>query len=36
MLFWHISNRINKEILQNKRADCGKKDFADSVGTIEG
>ncbi len=24
MLFWHIGNRINKEILQNKRADYGK------------
>src|SRR6218665_154367 len=25
MLFWHIGNRINKEILQNKRADYGKR-----------
>jgi DUF1016 N-terminal domain len=25
MLFWHIGNRINKEILQNKRADYGKQ-----------
>ena len=25
LLFWHIGNRINKEILQNKRADYGKR-----------
>jgi predicted nuclease of restriction endonuclease-like (RecB) superfamily len=25
LLFWHIGNRINKEILQNKRADYGKQ-----------
>ncbi len=25
MLFWNIGNRINKEILQNKRADYGKQ-----------
>lgn len=25
MLFWHIGNRINKEILQNKRAEYGKQ-----------
>ncbi len=25
MLFWHIGNRINMEVLQNKRADYGKK-----------
>jgi predicted nuclease of restriction endonuclease-like (RecB) superfamily len=25
MLFWHVGNRINKEILQNKRADYGKR-----------
>ena len=25
MLFWHIGTRINKEILQNKRADYGKQ-----------
>lgn len=25
VLFWHIGNRINKEILQNKRADYGKQ-----------
>jgi hypothetical protein len=25
MLFWHIGNRINREILQNKRADYGKR-----------
>ncbi len=25
MLFWHIGTRINKEILQNKRADYGKR-----------
>jgi len=25
ILFWHIGNRINKEILQNKRADYGKQ-----------
>ena len=25
MLFWHIGNRINKEILQNKRANYGKQ-----------
>lgn len=25
MLFWHVGNRINKEILQNKRADYGKQ-----------
>ena len=25
LLFWHIGNRINNEILQNKRADYGKQ-----------
>lgn len=25
MLFWHIGNRINNEIVQNKRADYGKQ-----------
>lgn len=25
LLFWHIGSRINKEILQNKRADYGKQ-----------
>lgn len=25
MLFWHIGKRINKEILQNKRTDYGKR-----------
>ena len=25
MLFWHIGNRINENILQNKRADYGKQ-----------
>ena len=25
LLFWHIGNRINKKILQNKRADYGKQ-----------
>jgi DUF1016 N-terminal domain len=25
MLFWHIGDRINKSILQNKRADYGKR-----------
>jgi predicted nuclease of restriction endonuclease-like (RecB) superfamily len=25
MLFWHVGNRINKNILQNKRADYGKQ-----------
>jgi predicted nuclease of restriction endonuclease-like (RecB) superfamily len=25
LLFWHIGNRINKDILQNKRADYGKR-----------
>jgi hypothetical protein len=25
MLFWHVGSRINKEILQNKRADYGKR-----------
>lgn len=25
ILFWHIGNRINKEILQNRRADYGKQ-----------
>ncbi len=25
LLFWHIGNRINKEILKNKRADYGKR-----------
>lgn len=25
MLFWHVGNRINNEILQNKRADYGKR-----------
>jgi hypothetical protein len=25
LLFWHIGNRINKEILQNKRAHYGKQ-----------
>lgn len=25
LLFWHIGNRINKEILQNKRAEYAKR-----------
>lgn len=25
LLFWHIGNRINTEILKNKRADYGKQ-----------
>jgi DUF1016 N-terminal domain len=25
MLFWQVGNRINKEILQNKRAEYGKQ-----------
>jgi hypothetical protein len=25
VLFWHIGNRINENILQNKRADYGKQ-----------
>lgn len=25
MLFWQIGNRINKELLKNKRADYGKQ-----------
>jgi hypothetical protein len=25
LLFWHVGNRINTEILKNKRADYGKQ-----------
>jgi predicted nuclease of restriction endonuclease-like (RecB) superfamily len=35
MLFWHIGNRINKEILQNKRADYGKQIVATLSAQLE-
>ncbi len=35
MLFWHIGNRINKEILQNKRADYGKQIVATVSAQLE-
>jgi predicted nuclease of restriction endonuclease-like (RecB) superfamily len=35
LLFWHIGNRINKEILQNKRADYGKQIVATLSAQLE-
>ncbi len=35
ILFWQVGNRINQDILQNKRADYAKTNCVDTVDTIE-
>lgn len=34
MMYWHIGERINRDVLGNERADYGKADCRDSVTTI--
>ena len=35
ILFWQVGNRINKEVLQNKRAEYGKQIVATLAAQIE-
>jgi hypothetical protein len=36
LLYWEVGQRIRRDILKEKRAEYGERDFADTVGKIGG